>query len=97
MIRYVEVTEPLDTEYSTYKIAFCPDTDSFFVTNQRYFFWEHDKEFETEEDGVKYFETNVNEFCNISEKIMNQSMFPNHNWGDKVFLENTGKWYRRIP
>lgn len=89
---YVEVTEPFNTEYPTWIIAFCPDTDTFFGTNQRHFFWEHDKEFDTEREAVDYFESHVNEFCNIEERIMNGIR---GGWCDKVFLENTNKWYER--
>lgn len=47
-----------NTEFDTYIIAFCPDTDSWFVTNQRFFYYEYDKEFVTEEDGIAFFKNN---------------------------------------
>ena len=43
---YQEIKENFSTEHATWIIAYCIDADSFFCTNQRYFFWEHDKEFE---------------------------------------------------
>ena len=57
---YVEVPEEYDfnTEFDTYIIAFCPDLDSWFVTNKRFFYYEYEKEFETEEEGVKFFKEN---------------------------------------
>ena len=34
-----------DTEFSTWIIAFCSDTDSWFVTNQRFWWYEYPMEF----------------------------------------------------
>lgn len=75
----------------TYIIAFCPDTDSFFVTNQRYFYYECSLlEFECEERCISYFERHVFEFVAIRNQIM-------RNFGQKeknnVYLENTKKHY----
>ena len=60
MSEYVEVPAKYDfnTEFPTWIIAFCPDLDSWFVTNQRFFYYEYDKEFETEKDGVEFFKNN---------------------------------------
>ena len=57
---YVKLPEGCDfnTEFKKYIIAFCPDTDSWFVTNKRFFYYEYDKEFNTEEDGVEFFKQN---------------------------------------
>lgn len=54
---YVTIPDEYDfnTEFDTYIIAFCPDTDSWFVTNKRFFYYEYNKEFETEEDGIDFF------------------------------------------
>lgn len=93
-IEYIEMEEPFDTKYPTWIIAFCPDTDSFFVTNERHFFWESEEEFDSEETGIYYFEHHVKHYINIEKEIMGQMMF-----GDKfsdinmVWLENTQKWY----
>ena len=47
---YKTVPQEFDfnTEFPTWIIAFCPDTDSWFVTNKRFFYYEYEKEFETE-------------------------------------------------
>lgn len=57
---YVEIPDGynFNTEFDTYIIAFCPDTDSWFVTNQRFFYYEYEKEFVTEEDGITFFKNN---------------------------------------
>ena len=93
-VDYMEIEEPFDTKHPTWIIAFCPDTDSFFVTNERHFFWESEEEFASEEAGIYYFEHQVQHYINIEKEIMGQMMF-----GDKysdinmVWLENTQKWY----
>lgn len=38
MIIYEEIPDDAMREHDTYVIAFCPDIDTFFVTNQRAFF-----------------------------------------------------------
>ena len=40
MTKHIEVNEPFNTKYPYWIIAFCPDTNSFFVTNERHFFLE---------------------------------------------------------
>jgi len=46
------------TQFPTWIIAFCPDTDSWFVTNNRFFYYEYDKEFLNENDGIAFFKNN---------------------------------------
>lgn len=48
------------TEFPTYIIAYCPDTNGIFVTNERFFWAEYDKEFQTEEEGINYVKSNAN-------------------------------------
>lgn len=57
---YVQIPDKYDfnTEFPTWIIAFCPDMDDWFVTNQRFFYYEYDKEFETEKEGIKFFKEN---------------------------------------
>ena len=57
---YKTIPEEYDpsTEFPSWIIAFCPDTDSWFVTNQRFFYYEYDKEFESEEAGIVFFKEN---------------------------------------
>lgn len=79
-----EVKEPFNTKRKTYIIAFCPDTNSFFVTNERHFFWESDQDFDSEESAIDYFESHVKVFTDIARKMINTK---------KVWLENTARWY----
>lgn len=85
-----EIKENFNTKYPTYIIAFSPDSNSFFVTNERFFFWESDEEFKTEEEGIQYFEHNINHFLAINNKIMDRMC---NYQTDKVWLENTRKFY----
>jgi len=84
---------PLDAmqPHDTWIIAFCPDTDSFFVTNQRAFFWEYEKEFTSEESAIIYFENNIDFFLRIDNEIMNKFIGKTV---DCVWFENTNKWYK---
>jgi hypothetical protein len=74
------------TEFSTWIIAYCPDTNSWFCTNERFFYYEYDKEFENEKAAIYYFENNIEEFVNLT-----QQMYPKKQ--NSVFLENTEKTY----
>lgn len=85
-----EITEEFNTKYKTYIIAFCPDSSSFFVTNERHFYWEFEKEFDSEEAGVDYFEHHINDFLVINNEIMDKMC---NYQTDKVWLENTRKFY----
>jgi hypothetical protein len=73
--------------FDTYIIAYCPDTDSFFVTNERYFFWESKEKFVNEEAGITYFKNNINKFKEIREDILQKTGGWNVN--RKFVLENT--------
>ena len=43
MITYESIPDGYEfsTEFPTYILGFCPDTDSWFATNQRFFFYEY--------------------------------------------------------
>ena len=83
-IEHVEVEEPFDTKYPTWIIAFCPDINSFFVTNERNFFWETEEEFDSEEAGINYFENHIQRFITVANL---------NDYTERVWLENTQKWY----
>lgn len=72
------------TKFPTYIIAFCPDTASWFVTNQRQFFFEYEKQFQTEEEGIDFFKKNAKLFFDLEKKMG----FPRPDL-QGVFLENT--------
>ena len=71
----------------THLIAYCLDTNSFFITNQRHFFWEYDTEFLRERDAIDYFRNHIDEFARIRKDILSNSggWKPNSD----MFLENT--------
>jgi hypothetical protein len=85
---YVTVPEEYNftTEFPTWIIAYCPDTNSWFCTNQRFFYYEYPDEFQCENDAINYFENHIDEFIKLSCEIWRRKV-------DRVFLENTRKEY----
>lgn len=83
---YAAVEVDFSTEFPTWIIAYCPDTDSWFCTNRRFFYYEYDKEFESEKRAVDYFIEHVPEFIELSNE-----MYPRTRCS--VFLENMGQSY----
>lgn len=92
MVEYVEFNEPISTKYPTWIIGYCPDTDSFFATNQRHFFWETEKDFASEKEAIKHFESNIGYFLDIKNMIMKFILY-NYVPEEYVVLENTNKEY----
>ena len=89
---YVEIPEEHDftTEFPTWIIAYCPDTDSWFCTNQRFFYYEYPDEFQCENDAINYFRNHIPKFFKLS-----REMYPKR--VDSIFLENTGEqWSSNI-
>lgn len=89
MIIYEEIPDDAMREHDTYVIAFCPDIDTFSVTNQRAFFWETEQDFETKEDAIEYIKLNIEYFKNIHNQIMGECYAGNH-YGrgkDVIFVE----------
>ena len=87
---YVTVPKEYDfnTEFSTWIIAYCVDTDSWFCTNKRFFYYEYPDEFQCENDAVNYYENHVDEFIELNCEMRSKKI-------DSVFLENTRKEYRK--
>lgn len=83
-VDHIEIEESFDTKYPTWIIAFCPDTNSFFVTNERHFFWESEEEFDSEEAGINYFENHIQRFLTVANL---------RDYTERIWLENTQKWY----
>ena len=92
---YKEMSPDAMQPHDTWIIAFCPDTDSFFATNQRAFFWEFDKEFESEEAAIDYFDRFATYFVETEDAIMSHAVY---GWEDvdESYLENTKKLYHRL-
>lgn len=57
------------TEFPTYILAFCPDTDSWFATNQRFFYYEYPMDFPNEEAAIGYFKRNPDVFLKIEKNM----------------------------
>ena len=91
-IRYLEIDEPFNTKYPTWIIAYCPDDNCFFVTNERHFFWESEEEFDSEEEAIDYVKNNVEYFLEVSNGIQGQ-IRPGITIINRIWLENTGKFY----
>ena len=87
MFKELKDTEDFSKTYSTWIIAYCLDSNSFFATNERYFFWEHEREFECENDAVNYFREHLKEFYEIRNEILSST----GGWSinSKLYLENT--------
>ena len=92
MISYEEIPDGYDfnTIFPTWIIGFCPDTGSFFVTNKRFFFYEFEKEFKSEDEGIEFFESNLLFFYQLQNRLM--KYLPTF-LKNKIFLDNTQKFY----
>lgn len=88
---YKHISEEFDftSNFSTYILAFCPDTDSWFATNQRFFYYEYPMEFPNEEVAIGYFKCNPNVFLKleIDMEVYRPSFRKNG-----VFLDNTSEF-----
>ena len=89
---YREMPPDAFQPHDTWIIAFCPDTDSFFATDQRAFYWEYAEEFESEKAAIEYFEKHIDYFMGVDDELMSD-FFASAFTADRVFLENTKKWY----
>lgn len=84
---YKEVPEgySFSSEFNTWILAFCPDSDSWFATNQRFFYYEYPMDFPNEEAAVGYFKRNPEVFLKLEESMKINR--PSFNLGG-VYLEN---------
>ena len=92
MYKKLNKDENFSKPYSTWIIAYCLDTNSFFATNQRHFFWEYDNEFSCENDAISYFKTHLDEFKTIRNEILNST----GGWkiSSDLYLENTRERFK---
>ena len=94
---YKEMSKDAFKHHDKWIIAFFPDTDSFFITDQRCFFSDTTGklEFSSEKEAIKYFEEHLSYFLIINNDIMKCSICGNRFLNNKeVFLENTNKKYK---
>ncbi len=58
-----------DSVFETYILAFCPDTDSWFATNQRFFYYEYPKDFPDEKAAIDFFQRNPKIFLDLEKEM----------------------------
>lgn len=73
---YIQLPKNADfsDKFPTWIIAFCPDTNSWFVTNERHFYFEFPFEFKTEQAGIDYFLENTSIFYSIESEICRRNL-----------------------
>lgn len=74
------------TEFSTYILAFCPDSDSWFATNQRFFYYEYPMDFSNERAAIEYFRRNPDVFLKLEESM---NVYRPSFFDGGVWLDNT--------
>jgi hypothetical protein len=79
-------------KFPAWIIAYCVDTNSWFCTNQRFFYYQYLKEFQCENDAIDYFEHHVDEFVELNIEIRKELNQPYNNC---VFLENNAITYMK--
>jgi len=94
---YKEMSKDAFKHHDKWIIAFCPDTDSFFATDDRCYYWDTEGklEFNSEIEAINYFESHLEYFLNINNELMQDffygNIFKNNNI---IIFENTGEKYR---
>ncbi len=75
-----------DSVFETYILAFCPDTDSWFATNERFFYYEYPKEFEDEKSAIDFFSKNPKIFLDLEKEmdVYRPSFFKGGVWLDNT-------------
>lgn len=70
--KYESVPDGYDfsSTFNTFILGYCPDTLSWFATNQRFFYYEYPKEFSTKEEAEDFFRKNAEEFYEIENNIV---------------------------
>ena len=92
MYKKLNESQNFSDTYPTWIIAYCLDSNSFFATNERYFFWEHEREFECENDAISYFKTHLDEFWKIRNGILSSTGGWNTN--SDLYLESTKETFK---
>lgn len=74
-VNYISIPDDICKEFDAYVIAYTPEIDSWFVTNERYFYYEYESEFKTEKDAIDYFEQYSFLFLQISKQLLSRFSF----------------------
>ena len=92
-VAYESLPDGVDfsTKFKTYILAFCPDTDSWFATNERFFYYEYPMDFPNEAAAIGYFKRNPDVFLKLEESM--EVYRPDFRDGG-VFLDNTGEFVK---
>ena len=69
---YSEIYESFNTKYLTYVIAYCPDIDSWFISDERHYYFQFDNEFNTFNEARDYFNINKEVILKQTNKIRKQ-------------------------
>ena len=89
-VNYVSIPDDICKKFGSYIIAYTPEIDSWFVTDERYFYYEYESEFETEQDAIDYFEKYPFVFLQISKQLLPRFSFK---YDKFVHLLNNNKDY----
>lgn len=78
---YVKLPDEVDfsTTFDTYIIGYCADTDEFFITNQRFFFWETEETFESEESALQFLESHLDYLVSVRNKLLSEFIYSDRN------------------
>lgn len=68
MYKELKQNENFNDTYSSWIIAYCLDTNSFFITNQRHFFWEYDTEIFMDVNLTHY---PLRDYCSMWNELQN--------------------------
>ena len=93
MTVYKEMPPDAFDHHDTWIIAYCPDTHSFFATDQRGFYWDGEKEFDSEKSAIEYFENSLDYYWNVHRWIMKS--FGQYYAINDFGLDNTETEYER--
>jgi hypothetical protein len=86
---YAVMEVDFNEEFPTWILAYCVDTNSWFCTNKRFFYYEYPVEFDSEEAGIEYFKSHVTEFFKLS-----REMYPGKI--GSIYFENSVGEYKEI-
>ena len=83
---YIEVMGNFSEEFPTYVIGYCPDTNSWFITKQRYWFFQFDEEFATYDEALNFFNNNKEMILDKQNEILARCFYK-HAPTTEVYLE----------
>lgn len=94
---YKEMSKDAFKHHDKWIIAFCPDTDSFFATDERCYYLDTEGklEFNSEIEAINYFKSHLEYFLNINNELMKKFFYGNiYKNNNTIIFENTGVKYK---